>query len=140
MTSKHLVYLLGGYPGGRMWDLAAELSSRREPSEYLRARPGGLTRRTSVVAVGSPEYVVPDGRRLGTRACHPGDGAERCVAARVPRALPVRTALCAQLALAPARHCLAVLGQAGDPDTLPIVSAARCPIVSGMPGLRSGFE
>ena len=102
-----------------MWDLVAELSSRREPSEDLRARPGGLTRRTSAVAVGSPEYVVPDGRRLGTRARHPGDGTERCVAARVPRALPVRMWLCSKLALAPARHCLAVLGQAGDPDTLP---------------------
>ena len=34
-----------------MWDLVAELSSRREPSEDLRARPGGLTRRTAAVVV-----------------------------------------------------------------------------------------
>ena len=39
-------------------------------------------------------------------------------ACRAP-SLPVRTWLCSKLALAPARHCLAVLGQAGDPDTLP---------------------
>ena len=83
LTSIHLVYLLGAI-------LAAELPSRREPSADLTARLAGLTRRTSAVVVGSLEYVTPDGRRLGTRACHPGDGAERCVARRVRRALPVR--------------------------------------------------
>ena len=44
LTSKHLVYLLGGYPGGRMWDLVAELSSSGpaswEPGESAGPRRG----------------------------------------------------------------------------------------------------
>ena len=101
-------------------------------------------RRSSAVAVGSNEYVTSDGRRLGTRSCHPGDGAERCVAARVPRALPVRMALCARLALAPARHCSPVLSRAGEvacrPEAPPALGV-RVSVLTfpGIPDLHSHF-